>query len=198
MPHLVFLRENARYLSAGGLLSFSSSYGQTFFIAVFAAQIMAAYDLTDGEWGVLYTLSTTASALAMFWAGALADHFRVRAIAWFIVPGLALVCLAMAANSSVLGLVAIVFLLRLLGQGMMNELAGVAMARWFVARRGLALSVSALGLAAGTATFPLVIASLLNLFSWRAVWVLSAMVLMLTFPLILWLLSAERHIAFAG
>ena len=192
MPHLVFLRENARYLSAGGLLSFSSSYGQTFFISVFAAQIMAAYDLSDGEWGVLYTLSTTASALAMFWAGALADHFRVRAIAWFIVPGLALVCLAMAANSSVLGLVAIVFLLRLLGQGMMNELAGVAMARWFVARRGLALSVSALGLAAGTATFPLVIASLLSFLSWRAVWVLSAVVLMLTFPLILWLLSAER------
>lgn len=192
MPILAFMRDNARYLAAGGLLSFSSSYGQTFFIAIFAAHIMGAYDLTDGEWGVLYTLCTTASALVMFWAGALADHFRVRALAWIITPGLALICLAMAANTSVLGLIAIVFLLRLLGQGFMNELAGVAMARWFVARRGLALSISALGLAAGTATFPVVIASLFGFFSWRAVWVLSAVVLTLTFPVILWLLSAER------
>ena len=63
-----FLRENARFLSAGGLLSFSSCYGQTFFIAIFAAQIMGAYGLSDGQWGGIYTLSTTASAILMFWA----------------------------------------------------------------------------------------------------------------------------------
>ena len=37
-----FLRENRSQLSAGMLLTFSSSYGQTYFIALFAAQIMAA------------------------------------------------------------------------------------------------------------------------------------------------------------
>lgn len=192
MALLTFLRENIRFLSAGAVLSFSSSYGQTVFIAIFAAQIMDAYGLSDGQWGALYTLSTTASALAMFWAGGLADLFRIRTLTWVIVPALALVCLAMAASTHVVGLVVIVFLLRLLGQGMMTQLAVVAMARWFAARRGLALSLSALGLAAGTAAFPVLVASLFEIMSWRAVWVLSAALLMLTLPLILWLLSAER------
>ena len=192
MALLAFFRENVRFLSAGGLLSFSSSYGQTFFIAIFAAQIMGAYGLSDGQWGGIYTLSTTASAIVMFWAGALTDQYRVRALAWFVMPALALACLAMAANTTIVGLIVTVFLLRLLGQGMMTQLAVVAMARWFAARRGLALSISALGLAAGTAAFPVVVASLFGIMSWRAVWVLSAAVLMLTFPVILWLLSAER------
>jgi MFS family permease len=192
MSLLVFLRENVRFLSAGAVLSFSSSYGQTIFIAIFAAQIMDSYGLSDGQWGALYTLSTSASALVMFWAGGLADMFRVRHLAWVVMPALAIVCLAMAVNTTVLGLVCIVFLLRLLGQGMMTQLAVVAMARWFAARRGLALSISALGLAMGTAAFPVVVASLFEIVSWRTVWVMSAALLMLTFPLILWLLSAER------
>ncbi len=192
MSLLAFLRENARFLSAGGLLSFSSCYGQTFFIAIFAAQIMGAYELSHGEWGGIYSLGTAASAVVMFWAGALADRFRVRALACVVMPGLALVCLAMGVNTSVIGLVAIVFMLRFLGQGMMGQLAVVAMARWFVARRGLALSISALGFAVGQAAFPVVVASLFDVISWRTVWFLSAALLMLTFPVILWLLSAER------
>jgi len=192
MSLIAFLRENVRFLSAGGLLSFSSCYGQTFFIAIFAAQIMGAYDLSDGEWGGVYTLGTATSAVVMFWAGALADRFRVRALACIVMPGLALVCLAMGVNTSVVGLIAIVFLLRFLGQGMMSQLAVVAMARWFVARRGLALSISALGFAVGQAAFPVVVASLFDVISWRTVWFLSAALLMLTFPVILWLLSAER------
>ena len=100
-----FLRENRAQLSAGVLLTFSSSYGQTYFIALFAAQIMAAYNLTDGQWGGIYTLSTTASAIVMFWAGALTDNYRVRTLAWGVIPGLALVSLAMAANSTLIGLI---------------------------------------------------------------------------------------------
>ena len=191
MSLIAFLRENVRFLSAGGLLSFSSCYGQTFFIAIFAAQIMDGYGLSDGEWGGVYTLATTVSAVAMFWAGALADRFRVRALARIVMPGLALVCLAMGANASVVGLIVVVFLLRFLGQGMMSQLAPVAMAQWFVARRGLALSISALGFAVGQAAFPVVVASLFDVISWRTVWFLSAALLMLAFPVILWLLSAE-------
>jgi len=44
--------------------------------------------------------------------GALADRFRVRALAWIVMPALALVCLAMAANTTIVGLIVIVFLLR--------------------------------------------------------------------------------------
>ncbi|MBT8458710.1 MAG: MFS transporter [Boseongicola sp.] len=187
-----FLRENRAQLSAGVLLTFSSSYGQTYFIALFAAQIMAAYNLTDGQWGGIYTLSTTASAIVMFWAGALTDNYRVRTLAWGVIPGLALVCLAMAANSTVAGLVVIVFLLRLLGQGMMSQFASVSMARWFTGRRGLALSISAMGFALGQAIVPIIVAGLFTILDWRTIWVISGIIMLATFPVILRLLAAER------
>ena len=53
MNSLRFMADNARFLSAGVILMLSSCPGQTFFISIFAAQIMAAFDLTDGEWGLL-------------------------------------------------------------------------------------------------------------------------------------------------
>lgn len=192
MPVFDFIRGNARFLSAGGLISLSSSYGQTYFIAIFAAQIMAAFGLSDGQWGTLYTVATTISAAVMLWAGALADRFRVRALAALVMPALAAVCIAMAVNSTVVGLVLIVFLLRFLGQGMMSQLALVAMARWFVARRGLALSISALGFAVGQSAFPVIFAALLTQFDWRLLWVLAAALVLFAFPIVFRLLAAER------
>lgn len=192
MSFTAFLRTNARFLGAGTVLTLSSSYGQTYFISIFAAHIMASFALTDGQWGGIYTIATTASAVVMFWAGALTDRFRVRALAWIVMPSLAVVCVLMALNPWVVGLILIVFLLRFFGQGMMSQLASVAMARWFLARRGMALSISAMGFAVGQAFFPMLFASLLVHFDWRALWIVAAAMLLATFPIVLWLLTFER------
>lgn len=192
MGALVFIRDNLRFLSAGVILLLSSCPGQTFFISVFAAQIMSEFDLTDGQWGLAYTLATTASAVALFWAGALTDRFRVRGLALIVMPGLALSCIAMGLNTSLISLILIIFLLRFFGQGMMFQLAATAMARWFVARRGLALSISAMGFAFGQAVYPPVFAALLDHFSWRMLWGVAAGLVLIAFPLILWLLTFER------
>ena len=74
-----FLRDNAPFLATGALLSFLSSFGQTFFISVFAGEIRAEFGLSNGDWGLIYMAGTGASALAMVFAGGLADRFRVRA-----------------------------------------------------------------------------------------------------------------------
>lgn len=192
MASLRFIRDNARFLSAGVALMLTSSPGQTFFISIFAAEIMSAYSLTDGQWGGLYTLATTVSAVALFWAGTLTDRFRVRILAWLVMPGLALACIAMGFNTSLVGLGVILFVLRFLGQGMMYQLAATAMARWFVRRRGLALSISAMGFAFGQAFYPIGFASLLELFPWRVLWSFAAALVLLAFPIVLWLLTFER------
>jgi hypothetical protein len=62
MPILAFLLDNARWLTVGVLLTFLSSFGQTYFISVFAGEIRAGFGLSHGEWGGIYTLGTTASA----------------------------------------------------------------------------------------------------------------------------------------
>ena len=189
---LGFLRDNVRFLTVGIILMLTSSYGQTFFISIFAGEIMESFSLTDGEWGSIYTAGTMISAVVMLWAGAQTDRFRVRALAWVVLPGLGVSCLLMAANPWPLGLVGIVFLLRLFGQGMTFQLAAVAMARWFSARRGLALSVSTMGYYVGQAGFPVLFAALLLIYDWRLLWVGSAVLVFIAIPFVIRLLAQER------
>lgn len=192
MNYLRFLRANWLFLLAGFLLTFTSSYGQTYFISLFAGEIKTDFDLTDGEWGGVYTLGTTASAMAMIWAGALTDRFRIRALALGVMIALALACAAMAANTSALLLIGVVFALRLTGQGMMSQLGSVAMVRWFEATRGKALSLSSMGFAAGQAVLPVVFVALFAVASWRSLWLLAGLLVLLTIPVILALLRQER------
>ena len=187
-----FLRENAAFLLAGMLLTFTSSFGQTFFIAVFAGEIMAEFGLSDGQWGLIYSLGTAVSAGVMVWAGVLTDRLRVRHLGVFTLTGLAVACLAMAANPTVLLLPVVVFLLRFTGQGMTSHLAVVAMARWFVATRGRALAIAAMGFALGEAVLPVGFVWALGITDWRFLWVICAGLVLLVLPVLLRLLRQER------
>lgn len=174
------------------LLTCLSSFGQTFFIAIFAAELQTAFDLSHGAWGAMYTIGTTASALVMVWAGRQADIFRVRTLGVLSLAALAFACVAMALNPVVWLLPVVIFALRLTGQGMMSHIASVAMARWFVATRGRALSISALGFSIGQALFPLAVVALMTLLDWRVIWVICAGIALLGIPVLLRLLSQER------
>lgn len=190
--YLRFLRDNAAFLSAGLLICFTSSYGQTFFISLFAVDIMAGSGLTDGDWGLIYAVATTTSAALMVFLGPLTDRLRVRRLAMIAATGLALACLAMASLSGALALTVTVLALRFFGQGMMSHIAAVAMARWFVANRGKALSISSMGFALGQAVLPVIFVALLTVVDWHWLWVASAGLVLLSMPVILRLLRAER------
>lgn len=192
MGFIGFLRSNATWLLAGFLLTFSSSYGQTFFISLFAGQIRETFSLSNGQWGGIYTLATTASALLMVWSGALTDRYRVRGLGAITLAGLALACLAMAAVPSLWVLALVIFALRFTGQGMTSHLAVVAMARWFSASRGKALAIARLGYTAGEAFLPLIFVALLALLHWRALWIVAAAGAVLAIPVLLALLRRER------
>ncbi|WP_103762590.1 MFS transporter [Roseovarius confluentis] len=192
MRLLDFLRDNLPFLSAGMLLTFLSSFGQTFFISLFAGEIRAAFDLSHGQWGGIYTIGTTASALVMVWAGGLTDFFRVRTLAPIILILLAFACLSMAFNPVWWGLIAVIFALRFTGQGMTSHLAVVAMSRWFIATRGKALSIATLGFALGEALLPIVFVALLAVYDWHMLWVAAALIALCGVPVIHRLLRLER------
>lgn len=192
MTTLTFLRTNARWLAAGALLTFLSSFGQTFFISIFAGEIRAEYGLSHGQWGGIYTIGTTASAIVMIWAGGLTDRFRARALGWVVLVMLMFACLSMAFNHAVWALPLVIFALRFSGQGMSTHIAAVAMSRWFIASRGKALSVASLGFSFGEALLPLIFVSLMALYDWRMLWVGAALVAFLGIPTLLGLLRQER------
>lgn len=192
MGYLTFIRTNAPFLLAGFLLTLTSSYGQTYFISLFAGEIKTTFNLSDGQWGGIYTIGTTLSALAMIWAGVLTDNFRVRVVALCVMLGLAAACLMMAAVPNALLLIPVIFALRFTGQGMLSQLGSVAMVRWFEAARGKALSLASMGFAVGQAFLPVIFVALFAVFHWRSLWVLSAGLVLLTIPLLLVLLRQER------
>ncbi len=192
MEYLDFLRRNWLFLLAGFLLTFTSSYGQTYFISLFAGVIKGDFGLSDGQWGGIYTVGTTLSAITMVWAGVLTDRFRVRVLAFGVMVALAGACLAMAAVPNWVALIFVIYALRLTGQGMMSQLGQVAMVRWFEASRGKALSLSSMGFAAGQAFLPIIFVALFASFHWRSLWVLAAVLVLLTIPVILMLLRQER------
>ncbi|MEH6833494.1 MULTISPECIES: MFS transporter [Falsihalocynthiibacter] len=192
MTYPSFLLANARWLSAGFLIAFVSSFGQTYFIAIFAGSIRAEFDLSHGAWGGIYLIGTSASAILMVWAGGLVDRWRIRTLCAGIFALLALACLAMATVPNATALIFVIFALRFTGQGMLAHAAMVSMARWFVATRGRALAIASLGFKTGEAALPIVFVFLMTWMSWRGLWVLAAGLTFIILPIVLALLSNER------
>lgn len=187
-----FLRSNAPWLGAGAMLTFCSSFGQTYFIAIFAGHVRADFGLSHGDWGAIYAVGTLGSAVAMIWAGALVDRVRIRTIGAATLGILAGACLFMAAVPTAWALILAVFALRFAGQGMTSHVATTAMARWFVAARGRALAVATLGFAVGEALLPLGFVAAMTVVPWRSLWVAAALIALLAIPLLLRLLVRER------
>jgi len=187
-----FIINNVRWLAAGMLLTFMSSFGQTYFISIFSGEIRNTFNLSHGDWGLIYGFGTFASAIVMIWAGGLTDIMRVRKLGPMVLCALSTSCLFMAFNPVVALLPVVIFFLRLTGQGMSTHIAAVAMSRWFVNNRGKALSISNLGFSFGEALIPLFLVSALIYFSWQKIWIIAALVTLFSIPILIWLLRQER------
>lgn len=190
--YIIFIKQNARFLATGALLSFLSSFGQTYFISIFAGEIRSQYGLSNGDWGLVYMIGTGASAAVMVFAGGLADKFRVKQLGITVILLLGLSCMLMALNPIAAALPLLVFLLRFFGQGMTTQVASVAMARWFIATRGRALAVAAMGFMLGEATLPLIMVWLKSHVDWHIIWIGCAVFCLAMTPVLFRLLRLER------
>ncbi|WP_284260862.1 MFS transporter [Roseicyclus amphidinii] len=190
---LRFLAENRRWLATGLLLAFGSSFGQTWFISLFAGEIRAEYGLSDGDWGLIYTVATLSSAALLLGRGGWADTVPLSRLAPMIAGAFAGAALLMALGQSLWTLGIAVFLLRFCGQGMFSHIKMTAMARWFVATRGRAMALTNLGYPLGEVLLPLPAVLLLAALGWRASWgVVAAVLLLVVLPLLVWLLAQDR------
>ena len=112
------MRANLRLLAFGFLLCFASSFGQTFFIAVFGAEIRAAFDLTSGSFGAYYFgcdagLRAVDDLARQVWStGSTRAGSRAA-----VILGLAAASLAMALNPTAILLPVVIFGLRLFSAG---------------------------------------------------------------------------------
>ena len=175
-----FILQNARWLAATALLYFCSSFGQTFFISLFAGEIREAFNLSHGDWGFIYSGGTLASAIAMLCFGGYVDKYKISLNIKIVVISLSLICLAMTFVKQVWILPFIIFGLRFFGQGMLIHIPAVAIGKWYGKNKGKALSLSIMGFSIGEATLPVIFVSLFILIGWRNSWLVGTIINLLS------------------
>lgn len=172
----------ADLLAGGFLLTFGSSLGQTWFIALSGPALEAELHLSHGTFGSLYSLATLLSGLSLMWLGGKIDMLAPRWMAMGIAVGLGLTCLGMASVVGPLTLFAVFFGLRLCGQGLLSHLAMTIVARGFTQLRGRALAIAALGYPAAEASLPVLVVLALGTFGWRPTWLVAGGAALLALP----------------
>ncbi|MDA8638077.1 MFS transporter, partial [Rhodospirillales bacterium] len=191
---LNFFVQHKRFLAFGFLAAVFSSFGQTFFIALSGGEIRAAFHLSHGDFGLLYAIGTTSSAVLLIWLGRKIDDVDLRVFTACVIVGLGAACIGMAHVIGPITLVLAIFALRLTGQGLMSHIAFVSMGRYFDAHRGKAVSVASMGFPAGEAVFPIIVVAIITTIGWQDMWLaLGAIILCGLFPLLMWLLRGHHH-----
>ena len=190
---LEFITRNGRWIAGGFLLTYFSSFGQTFFISASVAEWQTTFGLSHGQFGMLYMAATLASALCLPFVGRMVDVIPEHRVIAFVVPVLAgaAVLAAYAPTLAVLGVA--IFLLRLFGQGMMTHIALTATGRWFDAQRGRAVSLVVLGHQGGEGTLPLIFSTIAIAYGFQTSWVVGALALLVVaLPLGVWAYATPR------
>ena len=185
-----FLKSNFKYLLFGFLMTFCSSFGQTFFLGIFNPFIREDLNLSHSEFGGIYSAATLVSSLTIIWLGKKIDDFKLRNFAIFVCISLFFAAVFMSQLSSLVHLLLAIFFLRLFGQGLMSHTSSTAMARYFDKNRGKALGVAWLGLSFGEGILPGLVIFLLNYLVWKKIWITIAVFLIVfVLPLIVFLLK---------
>ncbi|MDA0786680.1 MAG: MFS transporter [Proteobacteria bacterium] len=176
MTYLAFLRANSRFIGFGFLLTMLSSYGQTFYVALYGTEIRAEFGLGHGSFGAVFSTVSIIAAVSLIWLGRLIDRVDLRRYTAVTLAALtgSMVVLSLAHSLWLFALA--LFVTRLCGQGLAIHIMGTAMARYFPHDRGKALSLSGLGLAAGETILPITTVALIAAFGWRDVWLATGLV----------------------
>lgn len=189
---LAFLSTNKELLLFGILLTFFSSYGQTFLISLYIPKLEDVFSLSNTGLSSFYAMATMASAFSLPWIGRLVDTMPLRKFTLAVVSGLILACLILSLAVHPILVVIGFYGLRLFGQGLMSHTAITTMARAFVGNRGKAISLATLGHPIGEAILPLVIALGISAVGWRMSLQISGLsLLVFVLPLVFILLCKQ-------
>lgn len=140
---------------------------QTAGVSLFIDAMIADLGLSRTAVSWMYTVATVIGASALPLVGKFLDRLGPRQMVLLVTLLLALTCVGMGyVNGWVLLLVGFV-LLRGLGQGALALVNNHAVNLWFEQRRGVAIGILGLGMAAATAVFPPLINDLIADFGWR-------------------------------
>jgi MFS family permease len=179
---LPLIRSQWRLLAFGFAMTFSSSFGQTYFIALFGGEIRADLGLSHGGFGAVYSAATLTSALLLLKTGGLIDRMDLRRFSYLVIFALAFGGLLLASSASLPMLFLAMLTLRHAGQGLMGMAGATAMVRYLPHERGKANALSGIGYSVSEAILPSAVVGLLAVLSWRESWVFWSLLLAVVLP----------------
>ncbi len=194
-----FFSYDPKLLIYGFLIVFFASYGQTFFISLFNTDIRSYYNLSDGEFGFVYAISTLLSSFLLISFAKLIDHIDLRIYSLIITAGIFIACLGMSyLFNHIIFLFLVIFMLRFFGQGAMTHAGETTMARYFGKNRGKALSVATLGGMTGVMFLPFITINLLVNLNMQQKWQYACLSILIFIPFLFVALSGQktRHVNF--
>ncbi|MDT0685771.1 MFS transporter [Autumnicola psychrophila] len=174
-----FLKSNFKKVSFGWLLTFLSSFGQTFLISLYVPEIVNAFAISEGSFGAIYAACTVAASVIMLSVGHTVDHKPAKKVTAFTVVCLAISSIILGFSYHIAFLFVALIGMRLCGQGLLSHISMTIMSKRFTENRGKALSISSLGYSMGEAIFPIIIASIIAYFDWRIAAIVSGVALLL-------------------
>ena len=189
-----FFLNDPKMLIYGFMIIFFGSYGQTFFIALFNDDIKNYYSLTDGQFGLIYALSTILSSLLLINVAKLIDFIDLRIYSIIITTGLIITCISIyILPFNIFYLVIIILSLRFFGQGAMTHAGITSLTRYFGKDRGKAISFGNLGGMLGVMFLPIIVVYFKNFFSFREIWLFSSISLVIFLPILYIILNNQKQ-----
>ena len=188
-----FYIKNLRWLYIVFILTFCSAFGQTFFISLYSGEIRAAFELTHGQWGLIYSCATLSSAILILFVGGYADRSSAKSISTLVILGLMVFIFLMANNTSTWGLVLIILGLRFFGQGMLGHISMVFCGKWCFKNKGKAVAVANSGYTLAEAIMPTMFVTLIGVLSWQTSWYVSIIMSILILASVRFLAETERN-----
>ena len=188
-----FFSYDPKLLLYGFLIVFFASYGQTFFISLFNTEIRFYYGLSDGEFGLVYAISTLFSSFILISFAKLIDHIDLRVYSLIVTGGLLLASIGMVLQlNNIFYLFIIIFMLRFFGQGAMSHAGETSMARYFGNNRGKALSIATLGGMAGVMFLPYIVLNYFDNIQMKQLWLYVSISIVVFIPVIFLALSNQK------
>ena len=123
-----------------------------------------------------------------FWLGKFTDQFNLIVLGLITLVLLSGFSFLISSAESLLILFLSLLGLRLFGQSMISHIAVTAMARWFLKKKGRALSIALMGHPIGEALLPSIVTFFLFQFTWREIWIgVGTCIIIIFLPLVYWL-----------
>ena len=167
MNYIKFFLNNKRIISFGFILTFFSSFGQTFLLSLYVPKIINDFQLTNSYFGGLYAVATISSSFILAYVGKLIDNSDLKKYTLYSALLLLLSSLIMAFSFNIVMIFFGLLGLRFAGQGLLSHISSTSISKFFDKTRGKALSITSLGYAMGEGIFPILTSFIIAYVGWR-------------------------------